>query len=403
MTNNDLQKTVLEEIFSGKKGAQKMINLFDEIRSKFPLDKDLKIPSIVVIGDQSHGKSSLLELISGIELPKGEGMVTRVPLELRLRNIDEKKSEEQIQTEDEMSVDEYVEIEASWLESGEKKKKFLLNETEKAVKEYTQKAIDEDDKRSVAEKPIIMTVFKKNTLDLTLIDLPGIIRNPGVFDDPSAPDLIKKMINHYVSREEVIILNVLQCGDDPQTCESMRISYQLDKAWARTLLVYTKIDKEEISSVISKYKGLITSYQVPTENIFFVRNRSHDDLHKAKMTLRKAQDQESWYFEKNKTQLEEIPNQCLGSVNLAGRLHQLLKGALKKLLPDITQRLETKEKQLQKRKKELGDELEEKDKQSQLRRFLEEIFDRLNRSINTESNDFTLAPTYKIFFKKKGT
>ncbi|ETO18099.1 hypothetical protein RFI_19191 [Reticulomyxa filosa] len=174
MTNNDLQKTVLEEIFSGKKGAQEMINLFDEIRSKFPLDKDLKIPSIVVIGDQSHGKSSLLELISGIELPKGE----------------EKKTEDQPPIiKDEIFEDEYIEIEVPWLNSGDKKQKFLLSETEKAIKEYTQKAIDKDDKRSVAEKPIIMTVFKKNTLDLTLIDLPGIIRNPGLNDDQLAPDV----------------------------------------------------------------------------------------------------------------------------------------------------------------------------------------------------------------------
>ncbi|ETO18100.1 interferon-induced GTP-binding protein Mx1 [Reticulomyxa filosa] len=192
------------------------------------------------------------------------------------------------------------------------------------------------------------------------------------------------MINHYVSREEVIILNVLQCGDDPQTFGQDMGSYTVG---------LSKIDKEEISSVISKYKNLMTSYQVKIENVFFVRNRSNDDVYKDKMTLHKAQQREAWYFEKNKEDLSEIPKQCQGSVRLAERLHELLKAALKKLLPDISQRLEAKEKQLQEKRTVLGDEIEEKDKQSQLRRFLEEIFDQLNKSINAEPHDFALTPT----------
>jgi GTPase SAR1 family protein len=43
------------------------------------------MPRIAVLGDQSSGKSSLLESIVGINfLPRGSGIVTRRPLELRL-------------------------------------------------------------------------------------------------------------------------------------------------------------------------------------------------------------------------------------------------------------------------------------------------------------------------------
>ena len=45
----------------------------------------LTLPSIVVIGSQSSGKSSVLEAIVGHEfLPKGNNMVTRRPIELTL-------------------------------------------------------------------------------------------------------------------------------------------------------------------------------------------------------------------------------------------------------------------------------------------------------------------------------
>ena len=47
----------------------------------------LTLPSIVVIGSQSSGKSSVLEAIVGKEfLPKGNNMVTRRPIELTLVN-----------------------------------------------------------------------------------------------------------------------------------------------------------------------------------------------------------------------------------------------------------------------------------------------------------------------------
>ncbi|KAK2873168.1 hypothetical protein Q8A67_023065 [Cirrhinus molitorella] len=62
------------------------IDLIDQLRS-VGVQKDLALPTIVVIRDQSSGKSSVLEALSGIVLPRGSGIVTRCPLELRLRNV----------------------------------------------------------------------------------------------------------------------------------------------------------------------------------------------------------------------------------------------------------------------------------------------------------------------------
>jgi len=48
------------------------IDLIDTLRS-VGIDKDLALPTIAVIGDQSSGKSSVLEAISGVALPRGSG------------------------------------------------------------------------------------------------------------------------------------------------------------------------------------------------------------------------------------------------------------------------------------------------------------------------------------------
>jgi ABC-type phosphate/phosphonate transport system ATPase subunit len=50
------------------------------------------IPSIVVIGDQSTGKSSLLSALTGLQLPTGDNTVTRAPLKIFIRPGKEHKA-----------------------------------------------------------------------------------------------------------------------------------------------------------------------------------------------------------------------------------------------------------------------------------------------------------------------
>lgn len=38
---------------------------------------------VVVVGDQSSGKSSLIESMFGFELPRGQDIVTRTPIQVR--------------------------------------------------------------------------------------------------------------------------------------------------------------------------------------------------------------------------------------------------------------------------------------------------------------------------------
>lgn len=61
-----------------------MISLVDKLRD-FHLNDYISLPRIAVLGEQSAGKSSLLEAVCGLNfLPRGTGIVTRRPLELRM-------------------------------------------------------------------------------------------------------------------------------------------------------------------------------------------------------------------------------------------------------------------------------------------------------------------------------
>ena len=92
-------------------------------------------------------------------------------------------------------------------------------------------------------RPITLTVSRPDLPDLTLVDLPGIIR-VAVGDQPEdIHDLISKMIMDHIESEESIILNVLSAQVDFATCESIVTSAKADKTGSQTLAAVTKSDR----------------------------------------------------------------------------------------------------------------------------------------------------------------
>ena len=76
----------MEELYN--KDISPILNAFDKIRELLHSEKNkIEIPTIVVVGDQSSGKSSVLESISRISLPRGDNTVTRSPIELQMKNV----------------------------------------------------------------------------------------------------------------------------------------------------------------------------------------------------------------------------------------------------------------------------------------------------------------------------
>ncbi|KAL0644281.1 hypothetical protein Bca4012_042571 [Brassica carinata] len=62
-----------------------LLDTVDRLRNLNVMKEGIQLPTIVVVGDQSSGKSSVLESLAGISLPRGQGICTRVPLVMRLQ------------------------------------------------------------------------------------------------------------------------------------------------------------------------------------------------------------------------------------------------------------------------------------------------------------------------------
>jgi hypothetical protein len=58
------------------KEYRRLLDIIDEVR-KFDINHVLQIPQIVVCGNTSAGKSSVLEAISHIKFPRGDNVCTR--------------------------------------------------------------------------------------------------------------------------------------------------------------------------------------------------------------------------------------------------------------------------------------------------------------------------------------
>ncbi|CAF3197759.1 unnamed protein product [Rotaria socialis] len=65
--------------------SRRLLGVVDEMREILHHEK-IALPQIVVVGDQSVGKSSVLEALSDIQLSRAQQICTRCPFELRMKN-----------------------------------------------------------------------------------------------------------------------------------------------------------------------------------------------------------------------------------------------------------------------------------------------------------------------------
>jgi hypothetical protein len=85
--------------------------------------------------------------------------------------------------------------------------------------------------------------FCGNTgLNLTIVDLPGIIQVPNDEQDDNDVDIVHALVDSYVANPRTIILAVVQAGNDISNQPIIKKSKKFDKDGERTIGVITKPD-----------------------------------------------------------------------------------------------------------------------------------------------------------------
>ena len=259
----------------------------------------LVLPSIVVIGSQSSGKSSVLEAIVGHEfLPKGSNMITRRPIELTLVNTPDAQAE-------------YGEFPALGLGK--------ITDFAHIQKTLTDLNLAVPATDCVSDDPIQLTISSPNIPDLSLIDLPGYIQVSGLDQPEELKQKISDLCDKYIQAPNVI-LAISAADVDLANSTALRASRRVDPRGERTIGVVTKMDlvdpargasilsdrkyplrlgyvgvvsrvPQSTGGLFSRGSGNITNAITRNENAFFsshpVEFGSESDLAVGTTTLRK--------------------------------------------------------------------------------------------------------------------
>ncbi|KAK2880991.1 hypothetical protein Q8A67_018259 [Cirrhinus molitorella] len=297
------------------------IDLVDSLRS-LGLEKDLNLPAIAVIGDQSSGKSSVLEALSGVALPRGPGIVTRCPLVLKLRKIKNDKIWHGLLSYKDHTtpLKDPAEIENAVL--------------------YAQRVLAGDGE-GISHEMITLEIQSCTVPDLTLIDLPGIARVATANQPKDIDKQIKDLIKKYIERQETISLVVVPANIDIATTEALQMASNVDSTGERTLGILTKpdlVDKGMEETVVRTVNNEVIKL---TKGYMIVKCRGQNDIND-KLDLAKALENERKFFEEHPHFSSLLEEEKATIPCLAGRLTKELCEHIIKTLPDLQKQLDVK-------------------------------------------------------------
>ncbi|KAJ1474882.1 P-loop containing nucleoside triphosphate hydrolase protein [Baffinella frigidus] len=305
-------------------GVQPYVDLIDKIRA-LGIERDLVggIPQIAVMGDQSSGKSSVLEALSGVQFPRGPGLVTKCATEVRMRSCKHGQAAS-------------FKVSLSWSKAQpEEAGPVLREEIGERIARLTTRLLAERGEKASFEKEhaIVVDMRAPDVPDLTIIDLPGIVRTAVDGQESSVKDDVWSLLDRYLKQERTIILAVVPSNVDIATVDIIDKARQADPQGQRTIGVLTKPDMiaegEELDVV-----DTLRNRKAPLElGYIMVKNRSPKEI-EAGVSLSEARRTEAAYFDAHPVfGREDLPRALFGVERLRERLTDILVERIKVIAP----------------------------------------------------------------------
>lgn len=311
-----------------------LLNAMDQLRAVLKHEDRIELPSIVVVADQSGGKSSILESLSGIGLPRGENITTRCPLVLRMVNLSDS------------SAAAYAVLRALVGDHQQEEHISDLSTIASRIEHFTAQVAGAD--AAIVYTPLYLTVHRPQCPELTLIDLPGLTRNPVGKQPKDIYQRVRQLILKYIEPKNTIILSVMPANVDFSTCECIALAKQVDPQGARTIAVITKMDlATDLPSMRRKLELLSEQFHLNL-GVIAVRNVSHTES----TGTEKARELEQQFFAQYPDLLAGSPTSYhLGVTALAQVLTdvqgQCIRASLPQIRMQLHEQLELQRKQLQ--------------------------------------------------------
>jgi hypothetical protein len=228
--------TVLDSVPLGTdEENSRLLDLVDKLR-ECRVDQYIDLPQVVVVGDQSSGKSSVLEAITHIPFPTASIACTRFATQIRLRrdnSLAQTVTKVSILANKPKDQARYAAF-AQVVDEGTDFTEIFQGATDLIFQDRTGNFLSRD----------ILSIERigPNLPHVTLVDLPGIIHNPTKTQTVEDVRAISQLSKEYMSKDRTIILPIVGCDSEYARQVIIKDCKDADPAGIRTLGVITKPD-----------------------------------------------------------------------------------------------------------------------------------------------------------------
>ena len=217
------------------KEQMQLLDIVDDLRAQ-GLSEFTALPQLIVCGDQSSGKSSVLEAISGVPFPRQDDLCTRFATEVILRRA----------ASDGISVSIVAAKEKSPAER-ERLQQFshalVTQDDFPALFKKAKDAMGISDTGKGFSRDILRVEIRGPTQpQVTLVDLPGLIHSETMSQTAQDVEMVKSLVGEYMAYSRSIILAVVSAKNDIGNQIVLRRAREVDPEGKRTLGIITKPD-----------------------------------------------------------------------------------------------------------------------------------------------------------------
>ncbi|KAL8875455.1 MAG: hypothetical protein Q9198_006194 [Flavoplaca austrocitrina] len=371
-------------------GMKALVTLVQDLRQLGVEDLVLPLPKIVVIGDQSTGKSSLIEGISGIKVPRSAGTCTRCPLHVLMSESEEgspwratmylqkryiyegtqgppfgkptaaraeratknrpfgpwiaqtlPESSLFFKTMKKTEIPEALRLaQLATLNPGSDPARYLPGAKDRAGS-YTQVKF--------SPNVIRLEISAPDVPNLSFYDLPGVINQAEVAEEEHLVTLVQNLVRSFIKDESCINLLALPMTDDAANSTASKL-VQDANAQARTIGVLTKPDRVQIGESMSQWLDVLDGSKFRIGHGYYVvKNNPNPEVNN--LVARQEEDQ---FFDREPwVRTLGAHKDRFGTLNLSHKLSKLLNAHIKTSLPQITEQVQLKTTQIIARLNEL--------------------------------------------------
>lgn len=316
------------------KEQQQLLNRIDKLRG-YGISDFISLPQLVVCGDQSSGKSSVLEAITEVSFPRKDTLCTRFATQIVLRRSPINRVFVKILPGNHRTDGERRELALFGRNLNDFKQEDLPGLIESATAAMGIRASSGAFSRDV----LSIEISGPDRPQLTIVDLPGLIHTECGAQTQADVDLVSEICDMYMLDPRTIILAVVTAKNDYANQVILKRARHADKDGTRTMGIITKPDMLPAGS--ESEAGFISLAKNEDINLYLgwhvMRNRGFETR---TVTFAERNRAEEAFFDQGVW--KHLPRDSVGVTALRSRLSKLLLDHIKKALPTVFREIKVK-------------------------------------------------------------